>query len=71
MALIDLKFYSVNLKMQTSAMVIIPEGQDVINSDSKNQIASNYPCLYLLHGYEQGDQAHLDRCWVEKGMLPK
>ena len=26
-----------------------------------------YPFLYLLHGYEQGDQAHLDRCWVEKG----
>ena len=26
-----------------------------------------YPFLYLLHGYESGDQAHLDRCWVEKG----
>lgn len=26
-----------------------------------------YPFLYLLHGYEQGDQSHLDRCWVEKG----
>ena len=26
-----------------------------------------YPFLYLLHGYEEGDQSHLDRCWVEKG----
>lgn len=26
-----------------------------------------YPFLYLLHGYESGDQSHLDRCWVEKG----
>ena len=29
--------------------------------------AEKYPVLYLLHGYEQGDQSHLDRCWVEKG----
>lgn len=26
-----------------------------------------YPFLYLLHGYETGDQSHLDRYWVEKG----
>lgn len=26
-----------------------------------------YPFLYLLHGYESGNQDHLDRCWVEKG----
>lgn len=26
-----------------------------------------YPFLYLLHGYESGDQSHLDRYWVEKG----
>lgn len=26
-----------------------------------------YPVLYLLHGYEDGDRSHLDRCWVEKG----
>ena len=29
--------------------------------------SKEYPFLYLLHGYEDGDQAHLDRCWVEKG----
>ena len=26
-----------------------------------------YPFLYLLHGYEQGDQSRLDRCWLDKG----
>jgi len=26
-----------------------------------------YPFLYLLHGYEYGDQSHLDRYWVQKG----
>lgn len=29
--------------------------------------SEKYPVLYLLHGYESGDQSHLDRCWVEKG----
>jgi len=29
--------------------------------------SKEYPFLYLLHGYESGDQAHLDRYWVEKG----
>lgn len=26
-----------------------------------------YPFLYLLHGYELGDQSRLDRCWLDKG----
>ena len=26
-----------------------------------------YPFLYLLHGYEYGDQSRLDRCWLDKG----
>lgn len=29
--------------------------------------SKEYPFLYLLHGYETGDQSHLDRYWVEKG----
>jgi len=29
--------------------------------------SKQYPFLYLLHGYESGDQSHLDRYWVEKG----
>ncbi|MBR5905879.1 MAG: hypothetical protein IKZ51_05425 [Bacteroidales bacterium] len=27
----------------------------------------SYPFLYLLHGYEYGDQSRLDRCWLDKG----
>lgn len=29
--------------------------------------SDQYPFLYLLHGYESGDQGHLDRKWVEMG----
>ena len=30
-----------------------------------------YPFLYLLHGYEYGDQSRLDRCWLDKGNAAK
>ena len=29
--------------------------------------SKTYPFLYLLHGYEYGDQSRLDRCWLDKG----
>lgn len=32
---------------------------------------SKYPFLYLLHGYEYGDQSRLDRCWLDKGNAAK
>lgn len=35
--------------------------------DEKN----TYPFLYLLHGYEYGDQSRLDRCWLDKGNAAK
>lgn len=31
----------------------------------------SYPILYLLHGYEYGDQSRLDRCWLDKGNASK
>ena len=32
---------------------------------------ATYPFLYLLHGYEYGDQSRLDRCWLDKGNASK
>ena len=54
----DLTITSTNLSRKMTYSVWLPGGYD----DTKT-----YPFLYLLHGYESGDQAHLDRCWVEKG----
>ena len=33
--------------------------------------SKRYPFLYLLHGYEYGDQSRLDRCWLDKGNAAK
>ncbi|MBR4808949.1 MAG: hypothetical protein IK031_01555 [Bacteroidales bacterium] len=34
--------------------------------------SKTYPFLYLLHGYETNDQnAHYDRCWLDKGNAAK
>ena len=49
---------STALNRQMTYSVWLPGGYD----ESKT-----YPFLYLLHGYEQGDQTNLDRCWADKG----
>ena len=49
---------SKNMARKMSYSVWLPNGYD----ENKT-----YPFLYLLHGYEQGDQTNLDRCWVDKG----
>ena len=54
----DMTIKSTVLSRKMTYSVWLPNGYD----DTKT-----YPFLYLLHGYESGDQAHLDRCWVEKG----
>ena len=54
----DMTISSKVLSRKMTYSVWLPGGYD----DTKE-----YPFLYLLHGYENGDQAHLDRCWVEKG----
>ena len=54
----DLTLTSKNMARKMTYSVWLPNGYD----ENKT-----YPFLYLLHGYETGDQAHLDRCWVEKG----
>ncbi len=54
----DLTITSKHMSKKMTYSVWLPNGYDATKT---------YPVLYLLHGYEQGDQAHLDRCWVEKG----
>ena len=54
----DLTITSKALARKMTYSVWLPNGYDETKT---------YPVLYLLHGYEQGDQSHLDRCWVEKG----
>ena len=54
----DLSITSKHLSRKMTYSVWLPNEYDETKT---------YPFLYLLHGYETGDQAHLDRCWVEKG----
>lgn len=54
----DLDIQSTYKGKKMTYSVWLPNGYDA---------SKQYPFLYLLHGYESGDQAHLDRYWVEKG----
>ena len=54
----DLTITSKNMGRKMTFSVWLPNGYDE---------TKQYPFLYLLHGYESGDQAHLDRYWVQKG----
>lgn len=50
------------LNQSMSYSVWLPAGYDKTKT---------YPFLYLLHGYEYGDQSRLDRCWLDKGNAAK
>lgn len=67
MALIDLKFYSQNLGMQTEAYVVIPQkstnGEIGINGKSNDK---EYKCLYLLHGLSDDHTIWLRRTSIER-----
>lgn len=54
----DLTIRSQYKGKQMTYSVWLPNGYDPTQA---------YPFLYLLHGYEYGNQEHLDRYWVEKG----
>lgn len=54
----DLTITSKAMSRKMTYSVWLPGGYDS---------SKKYPVLYLLHGYESGDQAHLDRYWVQKG----
>lgn len=58
----DLTITSKNMGQKMTYSVWLPNGYDETKT---------YPFLYLLHGYESGDQAHLDRYWVQKGNANK
>ena len=67
MALIDLKFYSEALGMQTEALVVMPQkgnyGEIGIES---NVQAGTYKCLYLLHGLSDDHTIWLRRTSIER-----
>ena len=61
-AVVESAINSSVLKQSMSYSVWLPANYD------KNK---TYPFLYLLHGYELGDQSRLDRCWLDKGNAAK
>lgn len=67
MALIDLKFFSETLGMQTEAYVIIPQKSSVgeigIDNNAKSE---KYKCLYLLHGLSDDHTIWLRRTSIER-----
>ena len=55
---VELSMNSTNMKQKMTYSLWLPAEYDE---------GKTYPFLYLLHGYEQGDQSRLDRCWLDKG----
>ncbi len=67
MALIELKFFSQALGMQTEAYIVIPQKSTAgeIGIDGKNNQAA-YKCLYLLHGLSDDHTIWLRRTSIER-----
>ncbi len=67
MALIELKFFSQTLGMQTQAYVVIPQkstkGEIGIKGKSKDK---EYKCVYLLHGLSDDHSIWLRRTSIER-----
>lgn len=68
MALVDLKFYSEVLGMQTEAYVVIPQRSTKGEIGVKNgeTSAKKYKCLYLLHGLSDDHTIWLRRTSIER-----
>ena len=58
--LVELTINSTAMRQTMTYSVWLPQDYDP---------EKTYPFLYLLHGYETGDQSHLDRCWPKKGNM--
>ncbi len=67
MALIQLKFYSQMLRMQTEAYIVVPQKsrKGEIGVDGKIE-DKEYKCLYLLHGLSDDQSIWLRRTSVER-----
>lgn len=67
MALINLKYFSEALGMQTEALVVIPQRENYgeIGTES-NAKAGPYKCLYLLHGLSDDHTMWLRRTSIER-----
>lgn len=67
MALVELKFYSQMLGMQTEVYIVIPQKSTVgeIGVDGKKS-NDKYKCLYLLHGLSDDHTIWLRRTSIER-----
>lgn len=67
MALINLKYFSEALGMQTEALVVMPQRENYgeIGIESNSQ-AGPYKCLYLLHGLSDDHTTWLRRTSIER-----
>lgn len=67
MALMNLRFYSVALGMQTEVYVVIPQrdtsGEIGVNTNARQE---RYKCLYLLHGLSDDHSIWLRRTSIER-----
>lgn len=67
MALIELKFFSQMLGMQTEAYVVIPQKSTIGEIGIKGSSDSkDYKCLYLLHGLSDDHTIWLRRTSIER-----
>jgi len=67
MALIDMKFYSESLGMQTEIYVIVPQKNTKGEIGLQNNTEDNkYKCLYLLHGLSDDHSIWLRRTSIER-----
>lgn len=69
MALINLKFFSESLGMQSEVYVVMPQkstkGEIGVNKES-NTSEDKYKCLYLLHGLSDDQSIWLRRTSIER-----
>jgi len=67
MALIELKFYSESLQMQSEVCVVIPQRSSVGEIGIDNHAErGKYKCLYLLHGLSDDHSIWLRRTSIER-----
>lgn len=67
MALINLKFFSESLGMQTEVYVIMPQRSTAGEIGISNHATQNqYKCLYLLHGLSDDQSIWLRRTSIER-----
>lgn len=69
MALIEFKFFSESLGMQTEVYIVMPQNNrfgEIGTDSSQNKKTEKYKCLYLLHGLSDDHTIWLRRTSIER-----